>query len=260
MKTERFFTRIASNYTGASSNIFRFRLPCNTVKLHVKVWVGTGPSGGTALFDVNIAGTSIWNADQSQRITIPDGGTSHERINVTVSGTKGQEVTVDFDGFTGAATSIGGAVEIFIDVVETQGIVTTQFDKTTNTTLATVTGLSVALEASKRYRFQADLYISADTTGGHKYAIAGATLTATSVVYQVESFDNGSPGAHRITSRQTALGGAGVGQAGQASYFTRITGEIVVNAAGDLVVQFAQNASNGTSSVLVGSTLVIAEI
>lgn len=130
--------------------------------------------------------------------------------------------------------------------------VTTQFDKTTSTALANIPGLSITVTTARRYGFRAMLYVDADATGGHKYAIAG-TATATVVIYQVQSNDNGAPGIFRLTSRQTALAGA-AGQAGQTGYFTEINGTITVNAGGTLTVQFAQNASNGTSSVLVGST------
>lgn len=129
--------------------------------------------------------------------------------------------------------------------------VATQFDATT-ATLANVTGLSLSLAAGKTYAFRAVLFVDADATGGHKYAIAG-TATATSVIYQLQSSDNGSPGAFVLTSRQTALGGA-AGEASTTAYFTVIEGTIVVNAAGTLTVQFAQNSANGTSSVLVNSS------
>lgn len=130
--------------------------------------------------------------------------------------------------------------------------VATQFDATTNVTLANVTGLSVTVLAATAYAFRAVLFINADTTGGQKIAVGG-TATATSVIYNVQSTDNGSPGSLRLTSRQTALAGAAA-QAGQAAYLTTIDGEIVVNAGGTLTVQFAQSVSSSTSSVLVGST------
>lgn len=132
--------------------------------------------------------------------------------------------------------------------------VTTQYDST-DTTLGTVTGLSVTVAASTKYRFSAVLFVDTDAVGGHKYAIAG-TATATAVIYQVNSINNGS-NAFRINSRQTALGGAGVGEAIGTAYFTTINGTITVNAGGTLLVQFAQNADTGTSSVLVGSTFEV---
>lgn len=112
-------TRISQTYTVATNNIFRFRIPAATVLMDVRVQVGTGPSGGTALFDLDIEGTSIWDADPAQRITIPDAGTEHERTGVVVVGADGDEVAIHFEGFTGAATSVGGPVEITVKMYET---------------------------------------------------------------------------------------------------------------------------------------------
>lgn len=138
-----------------------------------------------------------------------------------------------------------------------QSRVSTQFDATTNTTLANVTGLTVNVSAGKTYQFQAVLYVDAAAVGGSKYAIAG-TATATAIIYEILLVDNTS-NSNTITSRQTALAGAS-GQAGTTAGFCRITGLITVNAAGTLTVQFAQNVSNGTSSVLVGSNFVVQQI
>lgn len=67
--------------------------------------------------------------------------------------------------------------------------------------------------------------------------------------------------AFTITSRQTALGGVGVGQTGTVAGICKIKGTITVNAAGTLTVQFAQNVANGVaSSVLVGSRFELERI
>lgn len=130
--------------------------------------------------------------------------------------------------------------------------VSTQFDKTT-TTLGAVTGLTAPLAATTTYEFEVVLHVSADAVGGHKYSIdTSDTLTATAIIYQVNSINNGT-NAFRINSRQTALGGA-VGEAVGTAYFTIIKGTITTNAAGTFEIRFAQNSANGTSSVLVGST------
>lgn len=137
------------------------------------------------------------------------------------------------------------------------------FSKTTNTTLANITGasgttdLSVSLAAGLWYVFQAKLFVDTDATGGHKYAIAG-TATATSIIYNINSISNAT-NAYVITSRQTALAGS-AGEASGTAYYTEINGTIKCNAAGTLTVQFAQNASNGTSTVLKGSSFIVKEV
>ncbi len=129
--------------------------------------------------------------------------------------------------------------------------VSTQFDKTSDTTLANVTGLTVNVSAAGVYSFEAVLYTSANVAGGVKCAIAG-TATATAIVYEALVFDAGALVAQtRATSLGTAVGGITIATAAHIT----IRGTITVNAAGTLTVQFAQNASTGTaSSVLVGST------
>ncbi len=134
-----------------------------------------------------------------------------------------------------------------------------QFDKTNDAALANITGLSVNVEAGKVYYFEAQLFVDADVTGGHQYAIAGSA-TATSIIYQIEATDN-TLLVFVITARKVALAGA-AGQAGSTVVHTIIKGQIVVNAAGTLTVQFAQNAATPatTSSVLVGSTFIVQEM
>jgi hypothetical protein len=134
--------------------------------------------------------------------------------------------------------------------------VTTQFDKT-DTTLADVTGLSIGVQAGRTYNFRAVLFVDADATGGYKLAIGG-TATATAIIYNIKAINNATS-AFTITSRQTALAGS-AGAATGTGLMIEIEGTITVNAAGTLTAQFAQNAANGTSSVLVGSTLMVNNI
>lgn len=136
--------------------------------------------------------------------------------------------------------------------------VSTQFDKTTSTTLADVTGLSVTVTAGRTYSFRAVLIVSADATGGGKYSIAGtATATAFRMSVANARFDTS---AWAAIGTNTTMGTALAGHAGSTAYFVTIEGFITVNAGGTLTVQFAQNASNGTSSVLVGSTFIVEDV
>jgi hypothetical protein len=135
--------------------------------------------------------------------------------------------------------------------------VATQFDKTSDATLANVTGLSVNVEASRTYRFKARLYTTSNSSGGVKAAIGG-TATATAIIYEAITHNGAAVSAQtRATSLGTAVGGVTAVTAA----LIEIEGTITVNAAGTLTVQFAQNASNGTaSSVLVGSYFEVWEI
>lgn len=134
--------------------------------------------------------------------------------------------------------------------------ITAQFDKT-NTTLATITGTSVNVEAGVAYKFTAILHITASAGGGHKVAIGG-TATATSILYQIMSWNNATS-TLIVSSRQTALNGA-AGQTGATEVYCVIEGRIIVNAAGVINLQFAQNAASGTSSILAGSTFEVKQL
>lgn len=128
----------------------------------------------------------------------------------------------------------------------------------TTTTFANVTDLSRTLEAGFTYSFRAVLFYDANATGGHKYTMAG-TATATSIIYHVESGCDAS-NLDVITTRLTALAGAGAGQAGCVAGKTVIEGTITVATAGTLVPQFAQNAANGTSTIKAGSTISVRRV
>lgn len=128
--------------------------------------------------------------------------------------------------------------------------VSTQFDKTSNTTLGNITGLSSTVVSGRTYSFEAVLFTSSNVAGGVQAAIAG-TATATAIIYQGETINSTTLGAN---DRATALGTSVGGVTTVTVAVINIYGTITVNAGGTLTVQFAQNASNGaTSSVLVGS-------
>lgn len=212
---------------------------------------------GGVEFNANTIRSSEYSGDVTKTaggviLTIPTNSLAHTKlVQVAASRLIGrgssagtgdrQELTVS-NGLAISGTVLQST--IFIQRVSSQ------FDKT-DTTLATITGLSLNVEAAGVYSFRADLFVDADVVGGTKYAIAG-TATATSIIYQIRLFDNGT-NALTINARHTSLGG-NTGQAGTTAGLAIITGTIVVNAAGTLLVQFAQNAANNTSSVLINST------
>ena len=136
-------------------------------------------------------------------------------------------------------------------------IVSSQFDKTSDTTLANIPGLSVNVSASGVYIFTATLFTTSNVAGGVKAAVGG-TCTATSIVYEGEATAAAAIGAQ---TRASALGTAVAGVTAVTAARIDIIGTITVNAGGTLTIQFAQNTSNGTaSSVLVGSYMIVQRI
>ncbi len=132
--------------------------------------------------------------------------------------------------------------------------VSTQFDATSNTTVADVAGLSVNLVSGQYYEFIARLFLAAGGGGGNKFAFAG---TANPGGYlEVETF-------FLATSTVTTVSSGFTSATGDSSTcrFAEIRGYFACNSSGTFKMQFAQNASNGTaSSVLVGSTLAVKNI
>lgn len=130
--------------------------------------------------------------------------------------------------------------------------VSTNFSKTSDTTLANITGLTRNVMAGEVYGFRAVLFTTSNVAGGVKAAIGG-TATATSIIAEADVKDASTliaAGTTRVTALATTFGDATAVTAARIT----IEGQIVVNAAGTLTVQFAQNVSNGTAStVLAGS-------
>jgi hypothetical protein len=121
-----------------------------------------------------------------------------------------------------------------------------------NTTLAAVPGLSIPLLAGKTYEFESHLFTTSSSTDGVKCAIAASGgLTATAIVAQARVYD---ANAFKILSRAAALGTAMGAITAVTAAYIHIVGTIVVNIAGNLDVQFAQNASSANdSTVIIGS-------
>jgi hypothetical protein len=144
---------------------------------------------------------------------------------------------------SGAAASVDGWFHY-----AGQKRVTSDFSKTSDTTLANVTGLTVDVAAGRTYSFETELSFTCAAAGGVKAAIAG-TATATNIIYDGWIVDSGANGI-KGNAQATALGGtvASAATTGTAGHIL-IRGTITVNAAGTLTVQFAQNTTNGTASV-----------
>lgn len=136
------------------------------------------------------------------------------------------------------------------------GASSSQTDVTTST-LANVPGLSVSLSSQRTYMFEAVAYTTSSSASGVKFAISG-TATATTIIYEGVTNDTTLISAHtRASSLGTAVGGVN----NVTAAIAKINGTILVNAAGTLTVQFAQNTSSASaSSILQGSTLRVWQV
>ncbi len=136
--------------------------------------------------------------------------------------------------------------------------VAADFSVTSSATLINVTGLSVNAAPARTYSFNAYLNCTCAAAGGVKAAIGG-TCTATNLIYDGWVREtNGIKGQ----ANSTTLGGAVASSTTTATsgIVIEIKGTITSNATGTLTVQFAQNTSNATASVVKrGSYLVVWE-
>lgn len=132
--------------------------------------------------------------------------------------------------------------------------VSAQFDKA-NSTLANITDLSVALLANRTYSFRVVLFVTADGTSGHKYAMAYSS-TVGAVRYDIKAVSIVTVPVFVLGGRQTSSGGAsGENATGATAIQCVIEGTITTTGAGNLTAQFACNTGTNTSSVLVGSSM-----
>lgn len=132
---------------------------------------------------------------------------------------------------------------------------TSDFSKTSSTTLANVTGLSATLVSGGKYKVEVMLFIVCNASGGVKTALSTSdTLTVTSLIGLAE-LDGAQYEATQFTALNEAEGETAL------DYGVKLTAFINVNAGGTLTVQFAQNASFGTAStVKAGSWLTVTRI
>lgn len=131
------------------------------------------------------------------------------------------------------------------------------FAKTSDTTLANITGLTRNVEAGRTYYFETELSTTSANTGGVKFAISG-TATATAIDYEGVLRDGTTISA---ATRATALDTTVCAVTAVTAATCRIRGVLVVGNAGTITVQFAQNASDGgASTVLVNQALSLRPI
>jgi hypothetical protein len=142
-----------------------------------------------------------------------------------------------------------GAVVLVNDPINSGFKVSTStLTKTSDTALATIPGLSVALTAGKTYYIQGHLTGSSGAVGGIKLAmVASGGLTATSISVSAAVYNSSSAGGIGTSVALDSL------MYGGNVIFTDIyiDGAIVVNAGGTINLQAAQTTSDGTPTVVL---------
>lgn len=181
--------------------------------------------------------TGTWQVGDTVLNTSTTSGTPYA-WNCTVAGSPGTWRTVGLE-------------------LTASSVLTTQFDKT-DTSLSYVTGLGGAAVAGNKYIVNAGLFITADSTGGYKVALGGSSTTVSSLKYQVKGWRNDTSAMTLCaTGTSWSTGSGGYGNAGGTAIYIEITGSFVCTGSGNVALLFAQNAANGTSSLLTDSFMQV---
>ena len=148
-----------------------------------------------------------------------------------------------------------GVVNTNFQVQETR--VQVPFVVSSSTTLQTIPfSQPIVLQTNGHYRFLANLYLNAGT-GGTKIDVGGTCNTSNFVASYKSFIATTIAYGGRLTSFLSGPSGSST----TAQTFIEITGELDVTNGGTFVVQFTQNASDATPSVvLAGSTLTVIQI
>lgn len=200
-------------------------------------------SGATGAVTVNVTSGATCILTNASLLA----ATAKDCVNVSAANTK-----VTIEGGFDYNTTINANVVLDWTGWRAPAVLATQFDSTNSSTLATATGLQFRVPAGKTVEFEALLHVTADAVGGWKTAIGG-TCSATTFISQTEAVSDTS-NALAVSGRDTTKGNS-QSAAIDATYFIWISGVIVVNATGTLLVQFSQKTATPatTSSILVGS-------
>lgn len=190
------------------------------------------------------------------------------KVTITAPATAATLTVPDGVTFTGPASS-GTAATLartetltnktltdFVDSGSVRSTAISATSGTTGTTLTNITGLTVPVTAAGTYAFKAYLTGTSTTNSGVKLAVANSGTT-TSGVYTCSQHNNATNNAETTTTTM------GTATAAATTVFTNAwcEGEIIVANAGNLTVQFAQNASHAdTTTINAGSTFTVRRI
>lgn len=135
-------------------------------------------------------------------------------------------------------------------------VLASAFNATSNTTPTNVTGFSVNVVASGQYTFFVMLDTTSNIAGGCKVNMGG---TATMTAYRGVSVAYSATGVAKASN--ATFGSSDYAATAITANTITVFGGFVVNAAGTVTVQFAQNVSNGAAStILADSTFNVTRV
>lgn len=129
---------------------------------------------------------------------------------------------------------------------------TSDFVKTANNTLATVTGLQVTVTSGATYMFDAFLPCMQTGAGGYQFGLGG-TATITSLRGGYISGDPSGASNFQAGFISTSFPTASFTGTSGDSAIINFRGTVTINALGSLAVVFAQSSAVSASTVLAGA-------
>lgn len=166
-------------------------------------------------------------------------------------------------GITGTLAA-SGVVTFSNDTIFTKqtAICSANVVKTADIVLADLTGMSLTVTTGGTYSFEAEIMMSATTTGGWQTVLAG-TATFTSI--RIQNTMNYGPAGGTAATSTTAIAalnaGNNVASTGTASTGeSRMSGSFVVNAGGTIKIQVAQNNNAGASTFYAMSKMTATRV
>lgn len=210
-----------------------------------------------SLFSTQANAQQIVREQGGSQLTVKSGGTVDVQSGGNLQLDSGSTFTIGTSVVTGPAATGTMATtanaetlthKTITDFIDNGSVVSTAISATsgtTGTTLTNIPGLSVALTAAKTYRFHAYVTGTSTANSGLKLAFANSGST-TSSAYTCRQNNGTTTNANSTT---TTMGSA-VGAATTVFTDAICDGVVVVNAAGNLTMQFAQNASHADTTTV----------
>lgn len=223
-------------------------IPANTIGAYLVTY--------TAAATITMVGLGVTQSI-STAVTIAGSSSGQTIIQPTAAASGTLTLPAATDTLVGRATTDTLTNKTLTDVINTDAKVSTaQLNAVSTTTLAPVTGLAVALTSSGTYQVQASLPVSTNSTAGVAVGLVSSnSLTATSMTVTGKFFT----ATTAATVNTTTIGGS-IGST-TSVILAELSGTIVVNTGGTLLVEAAQNVStSGTTSILTNAWLQVTRV
>ena len=155
---------------------------------------------------------------------------------------------VKVDGTT--ITAAAGVISAAVSNPTQTAVLAANFSKTNNT-LANITGFSFALVSGVTYTFETMLIVLPSASGGSSFLTNFGAATVSGFLMTINDINQS---ANTINSSYTQNSALNLAQTGELQTYLKLEGSFVCTGSGTLTLQFAQQATNATASVIVAGS------